>query len=119
MSYCRWSSDDYRCDVYVYEDSAGGWTTHVARVRVLGTVPPAPRLDDPDFVRKAPIALRAQHEYVMNAIRQPIGLPHDGKRFNDPSPGECAARLQRLKDMGYLVPDYAIEALMKEQELAA
>lgn len=27
MAYCRWSTPD--CDVYVYEDVMGGWTTHV------------------------------------------------------------------------------------------
>lgn len=30
MSYCRWSSDHFECDVYVYESVSGGWTTHVA-----------------------------------------------------------------------------------------
>lgn len=30
MSYCRWSSMNWMCDVYVYEDVSGGWTTHVA-----------------------------------------------------------------------------------------
>lgn len=29
MSYCRWSTDDGRSDVYVYHDIRGGWTTHV------------------------------------------------------------------------------------------
>lgn len=28
MSYCRWSSDDFKSDVYVYESQAG-WITHV------------------------------------------------------------------------------------------
>ncbi len=44
MSYCRWSSDDGQCDVYVYEDVAGGWTTHVASRRIKH-IPP-------DHVRK-------------------------------------------------------------------
>jgi hypothetical protein len=26
MSYCRWSSDGMKCDVYVYEDVSGGFT---------------------------------------------------------------------------------------------
>lgn len=40
MSYCRWGSDFGRCDVYVYEDVGGGWTTHVAGRR-LKHEPPA------------------------------------------------------------------------------
>jgi hypothetical protein len=39
MSYCRWSSNDFQCDVYVYEDVAGGWTTHVACNRVVYSEP--------------------------------------------------------------------------------
>ena len=35
MSYCRWSSDDFQCDVYVYESVAGGFVTHVAANRVV------------------------------------------------------------------------------------
>lgn len=30
MSYCRWSSDDFECDLYCYADVRGGYTTHVA-----------------------------------------------------------------------------------------
>jgi hypothetical protein len=39
MSYCRWSSDFGECDVYVYEDVNGGWTTHVAGRRLKHRVP--------------------------------------------------------------------------------
>lgn len=45
MSYCRFSSDDYQCDVYVYQDGNGGWTTHVAGSRYLFKEPlPAPAM---------------------------------------------------------------------------
>ena len=40
MSYCRFSSLNMMCDVYVYEDVYGGWTTHVARARLV--IPPIP-----------------------------------------------------------------------------
>ena len=30
MSYCRFSSMNWACDVYVYENCGGRWTTHVA-----------------------------------------------------------------------------------------
>lgn len=39
MSYCRWSSDFGECDVYVYADVSGGWTTHVAGRRLKHRVP--------------------------------------------------------------------------------
>lgn len=40
MSYCRFSSMNWMCDVYVYEDVSGGWTTHVAGNRKI--FPPIP-----------------------------------------------------------------------------
>ena len=44
MSYCRFSSMNTMCDVYVYEDCRGGWTTHVASARRV--IPPIPSLLD-------------------------------------------------------------------------
>jgi hypothetical protein len=39
VSYCRWSSGFGECDVYVYADVRGGWTTHVASRRLKHRVP--------------------------------------------------------------------------------
>lgn len=39
MSYCRFSTDDYQCDVYVYEDVGGWWSTHVAGNRPVYAEP--------------------------------------------------------------------------------
>jgi hypothetical protein len=36
MSYCRWSSDEGKSDVYVWHDCSGGWRTWVAEVREDG-----------------------------------------------------------------------------------
>ena len=41
MSYCRWSSDDFRCDLYIYE-SAAGFVIHVAANRVEWDPPTSP-----------------------------------------------------------------------------
>ncbi len=30
MSYCRWSTDEFRCDLYIYANVNGYWTIHVA-----------------------------------------------------------------------------------------
>ncbi|HLP99169.1 MAG TPA: hypothetical protein VK149_12075 [Sideroxyarcus sp.] len=142
MSYCRFSSDNFMCDVYVYADCYGGWTTHVAGNRLV--IPPIP---EPSFdmvivrggtfdkkARKmvyerkidAVIAhvtatlwgwLRMPHRWSMAIIpRKYIGLPHDGGEFNDPTAGDCADRLVWLRGMGYKVPQYVIDALRAEQE---
>ena len=57
MSYCRWSSDFFECDVYVYEDVSGGWTTHVAGRRRKNKLPDEiksmyPSAGDPQWAEK-------------------------------------------------------------------
>lgn len=114
MSYCRWSSDDFGCDVYVYEDCGGGWTTHVARMRVVGEVPKIGQLGDVP-VAEFMTAHKAQMAFLETAERAPIGLVCDGESFNDDTPGACAERLDMLLGLGYHVPQYAIDALREEQ----
>lgn len=113
MSYCRWSSDGFMCDVYVYEDCSGGWTTHVATNRVKERAPEI-------FVPGAtPEEYRERYDkyrkHMDTVERERINLPHAGESFNDATPGECAQRLQDLKALGYNVPQYAIDALLEEE----
>ena len=86
MSYCRWSSGGDPSDVYCFGDGQGGWTTHVAMSRLSG------------------------------AEQRPIGLPHDGKAFWDKTLQDLKARLLSLRQLGYHVPDHAIDRI--DQELA-
>ena len=118
MSYCRWSSDDYQCDVYCYGDVSGGYTTHVAGRRHmidLSTLPPPI-----PFTVEHQDEWMARHKALMalleGADTKPIGLPYDGQSFNDPTAGEAAERLKMLKEVGYNVPQYAIDALLEEDK---
>lgn len=114
MSYCRWSSDDYQCDVYVYE-GFGGWVTHVASRRPVfsSELPPPTSMNDVDyFVERCQIVLKMLDQ----AKLEPIGLKHDGETFVDNSPKECAETLEYLQSVGYNVPQYAIDALKSEAE---
>jgi len=43
MSYCRFSSNNWDCDVYVYESGYVGFVTHVASRRIQGMVPKVSR----------------------------------------------------------------------------
>ena len=142
MSYCRWSSCNWMCDVYVYEDVCGGWTTHVAgRRRVMRPIPDMPLMIFPHFggqwnaeqrrmvypSRWHALASRIVFGFAafwhnkvhMGSLSliplKPIGLPHDGESFNDETPGDCANRLMDLRRLGYVVPDFAITALIEEQ----
>jgi len=116
MSYCRWSTNDFQCDVYVYEDVAGGWTTHVANNRVKYAEPLPPHVP---FDGENMDAWLERHNKVMemvhNATRVPIGGPSDGQTFNDATPGKCAGWLEVLRSEGYIVPQYAIDTLKEEE----
>lgn len=118
MSYCRWSSDNWKSDVYTYACVDGTWTTHVAARKRVGELP-----DHPGFKPPHDEAfLRRHREYqaaVSAAELVPIGLPHDGKTFKDGSPGECWATLVMLRTAGYHVPQYALDELYDEAQEAA
>ncbi|WP_256743939.1 hypothetical protein, partial [Cronobacter sakazakii] len=112
MSYCRFSSDNWRSDVYCYE-SAQGYITHVASSRIIGDVPAIPFFFDvppADFFE----AVRKQNEFIESAEREPIGLDHDGDMFIDKTPDEMIDRLIYLSGKGYFVPVSAIESLSEE-----
>lgn len=118
MSYCRWSSDNFRCDLYVYEHVDETWTIHVAGMRhpePIPEVPPFPQTNDPEAIEKWKAAQRAQSEWLDAHEPEPIGLPYDGVTLKLPSPGECADECERLQALGYHVPAYAITALRAEQ----
>lgn len=119
MSYCRWSTDDFQCDVYVYEDACGGWRTHVAGNRVVykEPLPPMVEFDPNDDTEWEAWLVRHKtvSRMVDEADRVPIGLPHAGETFSDDTPGECADRLGMLRALGYVVPEDVVTALRQEQ----
>jgi hypothetical protein len=99
MSYCRWGADS---DVYVYEDCAGGWTTHVCNRRKKAEFSPTQDTTIKDF---------------MDGYAE-IGLPSDGGDYYDETPTQCADRLELLRNEGYIVPQYAIDSLREEAKEA-
>ncbi len=119
MSYCRFSSDDFQCDVYVYHDCGGWWQIHVATRRHVPKEPfPADvDRDDPDWIKHDV----ARHVEVCRIIGEcddfkTIGLPYDGWSYQEDTPGDCADRLEVLREAGYNVPQYAIDDLRTEVE---
>ena len=113
MSYCRWSSMNWKCDLYCYEGT-GGFTTHVAGNRVQGNAPELlPLTAPPDEWLKA---YRKQLAFLKNAERVDIGLPHDRETFVDPDLERFLERLMYLREVGYIFPDYVIESIKEEME---
>lgn len=112
MSFCRMSDDNWKSDVYAYEDD-GGFVVHVAARRLVGDIPEVPHILDvgPEVWGKAH---QAQMAAVSAAERMPIGGPHDGESFRYATLRELHDGLLQLRADGYHVPDFALTAIEEE-----
>jgi len=114
MSYCRWSSNDFQCDVYVYEHVGGYWVIHIAENRTVFKDPIPPKIDPVKdvngWIKREKLVTEMSHR----SKREKIGLPYDGETFYESNQLDTANRLKELKKIGYMVPDYAIEELENE-----
>jgi hypothetical protein len=121
MSYCRWSSDDYQCDVYVWADVDGGWRTWVADRRWIFNELPEPVELPRNFTDEQFFAWQRRNQEVTRMRGNPEhghwrDLPEteSGHSYRHDTPGECADNLERLRQAGLNVPQYAIDALREE-----
>ena len=111
MSYCRWSNDDYQCDVYCYADVSYGYVVHVARNRPVFNEPlPPPETDTRKWFERH----QTVSEMMRRATHRKIGLEYDGETFATGTAVEMAETLEMLRGKGYMVPQYAIDALREE-----
>lgn len=115
MSYCRFSSEDFASDVYCYEHFAGYFAIHVAGNRLMPGEPLPPRVQ---WTGDNAAAVREREDAVMRILeaspRVAIGLAHDGESLQEPDAGACADRLEYLRGLGYVVPQFAIDTLREE-----
>jgi hypothetical protein len=119
MSYCRFSCDNFQCDVYCYEDISGGFTTHVAGNRCVGEIPKVPSLStvkkgDEQSMQNYIDAHNAQMQFLENCERVEIESEHAGKSYNDDDLSGLLARLTMLKECGFNVPDFVFESIKEE-----
>lgn len=130
MSYCRFSSDNWRSDVYCYA-SNNGYTTHVAGSRIAGNMPivewpklgrtyppntPLADMDphDQDEVLRFAEQHKMQMAFIDCAKHVPIDLPHAGDSFDDPDLESFRDRLLMLRELGYSVPQYVFDDIAEE-----
>lgn len=111
MSFCRWSSMNFSCDLYCYE-SEQGYVTHVAVNRTVGDIP---KVDSSLFLDntqenfdKFLAQQKAQFEFLDTAERRPIGLKYDGQTFYDDK-DSFLSRLNMLREEGYRFPQITQE----------
>ena len=143
MSYCRFSSDNFKSDVYVYEGHKH--IIHVAASKhaiapipnmpfaftmqmckwagVTASKPGSLELHYPSKWKKKVLDLyfalthpieRLHHWSVRNFPTKAIGLPHDGAYFECKDAKACYNKLMELQAIGYHVPQYAMDALLQE-----
>ena len=114
MSYCRFSSMNWMCDVYCYEDRDGARVTHVASGRRVRE----PKPGDLDYASVTAEEWAEAHRQTMDDLKtipfRQIGLPHDGKWFYDLTLEEFRGTLTMLRDAGYNVPEYVFEEITAE-----
>ncbi|MDO9402088.1 MAG: hypothetical protein Q7T46_11675 [Polaromonas sp.] len=125
MSYCRFSTNDYQCDVYVYASVGGFIAIHVAGSRQTPDTPPPPAIGDwwnrgeqgiADYMARD----EAVTAWLATAERKVIGLPYDGQSLDAADEASAAETLEMLRDLGYNVPQFVIDALKEEAvEIAA
>ena len=108
MSYCRWSSMDFKCDLYIYQ-ADDGITIHVASNRVVGDVPAI----DWSSAELLYSTYKAQMEFLDTAKREPINLRYDGDSYYGLTKENACAIIKLLGDTGYVFPEGLSEDIME------
>lgn len=116
MSYCRFSSDNWKSDVYVYE-SDNGFVIHVAGARYtteIPNVPPMPSGGTYEEWKEWFNLHNKQMKAVSSAPTKTIGGDYDSQTFICETAEETLDKLKDIKEHGYNVPDFAFESLKEE-----
>lgn len=111
MSYCRFSSDNCKSDVYVY-DGSEGITIHVAASRLIGYIPKLPNIletDQEEFYDLYKKRLRA----IRRCEREKIDHPLAGTTTCHKTVKEALDELEYLTYEGFYVPEFVFEDLKK------
>ena len=119
MAYCRFSTDDFRCDFYAYEDAGGGYTLHVAGSRLRWEPPAASPYDPRCWQLPAEEFNRISREYhaaLAAADREPIGLDGAGDTQRFETLREMCDRIRELLELGFRAPDWLVPRMEEEME---
>lgn len=103
MSYCRWSTDDFLCDFYIYAIGEDEVVIHVAtsRLEYLEPLPPPVLLKADMSNWDAYVARKKVVDGMMRTAKKlPIGLPHDGEDYTL-SYRDAASKVRELIALGY------------------
>lgn len=118
MSYCRFSSENFYCDAYVYASVNGGFVTHIAARRPPPGAPPDPWVvyHETKSSDAADAAHAARDTWAKQNPPVDINHPEAGAYFHHATARECAENLIRLRGEGFNIPQYAIDSLLAEED---
>lgn len=122
MSWCRWSSMAWRCDLYIYE-SNDGIVTHCATRRRTPLNPddPCPEYVIGKGVDEFVASAEAQSDWLRAEGERwhwtDVPEPWRGESYTDTDVADTLARLKEMKADGLVFPYELIDEL--EQECAA
>ena len=110
MSYCRWSSDNWQCDIYCYE-SDQGYVIHVAGVR-----PEMPKTKiDYSCAESMVKTFKAQMQEIEDGERIPLkDYPSAGESYCLSTLQELMDKLLELQEEGLNVPGYVFDTIAEE-----
>jgi len=111
VSYCRWSSMDFKCDLYVYE-SSDGVVINVASNRVVEDLPPID-FSSPEKMVESYIQQMKSMDFVTHKA---IGGPCDGDSWYGLTHKRAAEIVEMLGEAGYIFPETLIEDLLEDAE---
>ena len=115
MSHCRFSDDNFRCDLYAYED-ARGHTLHVAASRLMAELPPDPlsrenmKLTQQDWSEISQVWRQALND----APSSSIDLPGAGEAHHFATLRELRDKIAELTALGFHAPHWLIPQMDEE-----
>lgn len=112
MSYCRFSSMDFTCDIYAYESNEG-YVIHVAANRVVGDIPKTPNIFTTPIEEYQKL-YKAQLDFLETAEREYIDHPAAQQTFVLDTLEAFGDKLLELKKEGFIFPEHVFVQIENE-----
>lgn len=115
MAYCRWSSDNWNSDVYVFEHYNGLYC-----IMVRGSVypkefpvkPNAGEMGEEEYAQK----LREYGKLLVEVKMEKFDMPLAGQTIELSSLPQLYEKLIWMQQSGYNVPQFALDTIFKEMK---
>jgi hypothetical protein len=113
MSYCRWSSDNFNCDLYCFEHCGGWWQTYVASSRQRVWFRMFHWITDKRIHSiRGKYAMRIPRFQTWHwphwLTHKPIRHPLAGAAYEDPTEADMFERIWKLNQQGFKVPQHLL-----------